>query len=367
MSCTPSGNCQPNDFLCIVNNCSGCIGSGNVLFNYWQENNCPAAYAQLINTAPDGTLSYNPVRQQVAQEKVLQLFNTYLVTHELTDNVISSSYNPFQITLQNLCTNPTLPGICGLFLGGTGGNSGYCGEFSREQAINSPTLTNFCGCYVPPDPDYLKFTLGSPGCQIGTGCTAGCTAGETGCIGQPACDPLCHRALTSPKAYQPTGNLITCPQTICVIDNVTITVDQANIPGGINFNNVCAGCGGATGGDGCLCIVSGVNVSATMAQIGIGVNFNQFCGENSVCIVEDSQGNIITEGGCTGINPINIGISSFSYLPTLGVILIIFLVVLLILFIAIAARFSTQKVIYPTILIETPSPENNTQLLYQIK
>jgi hypothetical protein len=337
--------CEPSDYTCIVNNCSGAIGAGDVLFNYWQENNCPAAYAQFINTSPTGTLAYNSDQQQLAQNKVVQLFNTYFTTNTITDDVLSTGYNNFQNTLLDLCIDPTLPGICNRWLQGycnglTGCliNGTGCPGYTRDQVNNSPTLINFCGCYTPPDPTYLQYTLGSPGCLIGTGCTAGCTAGNTGCTGQPSCDPLCHRALTSQQAYQPTGTIITCPQSICVIDDVTINITQSTVPGGINFNTVCSGCGGASGGDGCLCIVSGVNISSTMSNIGIGTNFNQFCGGSSVCIVEDSSGNIISEGDCTDVNPVNAGIPTYEYLPNLGIVFIIISLVFLVLLVAIAAR-----------------------------
>lgn len=366
-------DCHPSDYQCIIINCSGYNLSGTELFNYWQEHNCHAAYAQAINTSPTGSLAYNPAEQLNMQANVVQLFNTYFLTNKLTDDVTSTSFNTFQNILLELCIDPTLPGICAQFLGGTAGisgTSGYCGGFSRAQIINSPTLTNFCGCYVPPDPDYLRFTLASPACLIGstTGCTEGCTAGNTGCTGQPACDPLCHRALTSQKAFQPTGTIITCPQNICVIDDVTININKSQVPGGINFNTVCSGCGGASGSAGCLCIVSGTNISSTMSQIGVGTNFNDFCGGSSVCLVEDSQGNIISQGGCTGINPTNIGVSGGFYLPFLGIIFILLFIVLLILFIAITARFATQKVYRPKILEEIqPSQDQNIQFSYQIK
>lgn len=355
-------SCDTGDFICIVNNCSGGIGSGSQLFNYWLENNCPAAYAQAINTSSSGILEYNPTAQEEIQGKVVELFNTYFITNQLTDDVVSTSFNNFQKTLLSLCINPTLPGICTEFL------TSYCSQFSRDQALNSPTTVNFCGCYVPPNQEFLNFTLGSPECNLGiSGCTAGCTAGNTGCTGQPACDPLCHRAMTSQKANVENGMIITCPQNVCVIDNVTINVAESQVPGGINFNTVCSGCGGASGADGCLCIVSGVNISATAAQIGVGTNFNQFCGGSSVCIVEDSAGNIISQGGCTGINPANVPISPFLFLPNLGILFILFLVVLIILFIAIATRFATQKVDYPIVIQETNPSANGPQYSYQIK
>lgn len=335
--------CPPSDFACIAKNCSGFIGKGESLFNYWQENDCPAAYSQVINTGPTGALAYNPQKMEEMQVSVAALFDTYFTTNQITDDVNSPDYNNFQNTLLELCINPTLPGICELRLAGpTGGTGGYCAQFTRQNAINSQVVGDFCGCYVPPDPTYLKYTLGTTQCLEGspTGCVAGCTAGTAGCTGQPACDPLCHSASTSQKAFLPTGNIITCPQNICAINDVTINIEQSRVPGGINFNSICSGCGGPSGGDGCLCVVSGVNLSETMGSLGVGENFNDFCsGSNSVCIVENSEG-VISEGGCAGISSENIGFSVF-YLPALGVALAFVLAVFLVFMICIISRSST--------------------------
>lgn len=351
-------SCATGDYVCIVENCSGAVGSGQVLFDYWDSHNCPAAYSQFINTAPDGTLSYDVTSQQNAELLVSNLFDVYSTTNTITDDVTSPEYNPFQNTLLSLCLNPTLPGICADYL------TSYCAEFTRDEAINSPTLTNFCGCYVPPNAVYLQYTLGTSGCLIGDPSCQGCSTGTTGCTGQPACDPLCHRAMTSQRAYQPTGNFITCPQSVCVIDDVTINIENSNVPGGINFNNICSGCGGASGGDGCLCVVSGTNVSSTMAGVGVGTNFNQFCGNDSVCIVEDDNGNITSVSACTGINPANIGVSGGSAIPNLGLLFIFIFLVLLILFLCVMARVTMyppkQKSTTPELIYSqsTPKTEN---------
>lgn len=362
------------DFGPIVDNCSGAIGTGNALTAYWQTVDCPAAYAQAINTGPNSDLTYNPDNQVCIQDKIVELFDNYLSTNNLTDNVTNpraSGYSTFQNTLLSLCTNPTLPGICDKFLGGTptdpAGPTGYCTGFTREDAINSATIRNFCGCYVPPDPQYLQYTLGSPECLIGApGCTAGCEAGTPGCTGQPACDPLCHRALTAPKAYIPTGDIIGCPQTICVIDNVVINAINTEIQEGINFNTICSGCVGPSGGDGCLCIVSGTNISATMAQIGIGTNFNFFCGTGSVCLVEDTGGTTATPVPCENISSSNIPVNPRDYLPNLGVVIIIMLFVVLVLFLLIAVRYASPNPIVPTTLTELPAPQKDVQLIHQI-
>lgn len=342
-----------DDFITVLEKCSGInISPGSELFNYWETHNCPGAYGQFINTATDGSFKYNPTNQARAQDLVVNLFNKYFITNSITDDVTSSSYNNFQNTLLDLCINPALPGICGKFLGGTGTNKGYCGGFTREDATYSPVLTNFCGCYVPPDPTYLKLTI-SPGCT-----------GTTGCTGNPACDPLCHRALTSHKAVDETGEILTCPQNICVIDDIIINANESEVQGGINFNTVCMGCGGAQGGNGCLCIVAGVNVSVTMANIGVGENFNQFCGTGSVCIVEDNEGNIISEKSCQNVKFGQIPVEKPSFGVYWGILLIIIVVIILVIVISIAARINHPKVKYPTILQVTPHI-NNIQT-YQI-
>ena len=330
-------SCAPGDILCQMLNCSGAVGPGQALFSYWQNNNCPVAYSQFINGFGGGNLQYTPEGQSIAQNYVQQLFDTYFITNSLTDNVTSPQYNPFQNTLLSLCTDPTLPGVCAIFL------NNYCSSYTRDEVINSPVLTNFCGCYVPPDPTYLQYTLGTPECNQGiTGCQT-CTGGP-GCTGQPACDPLCHRALTSQKSNDTLGIAITCPQNVCVIDGVTVNVQGSNIPGGINFNSVCPGC--SNGNQSCLCVVSGVNVSATMADIGVGVNFNQLCGPSSVCLVEDNDGNIISAGACTGIDAGNIPITTPSSTPNIGIILIMLLIVLIFLFVSITLKFTPQEITY---------------------
>lgn len=326
--------CVSSNFDVAVN-CSGYIGGGDTLFLYWNINNCPAAYAQAINTDPNTLLAYNPNCQNEVQDLVVNLFNTYLSTNTITDNVTDPNFNTFQYQLLNLCTDPTLPGVCGKFLGGP---SGYCSTFTRDEVTNSPILTDFCGCYTPPDPTYLQIT------------------------NNPACDPLCHRSLTSQKAIDETGSIISCEQNICVIDNVVVNVANSAIANGINFTTVCPGCGGGTGATGCLCVVSGVNISSTLSSIGVGANINQFCGPNSVCIVQDDEGNVISSGACENINPANVGIPTFPHYPVPGIVFIMLLIVLLVLFTVIALRIGGKQSVTvkaPTVLVELPPSGTN--------
>ena len=307
-------SCIPGDFQCVIRNCSGAVGPGSALFNYWQTHDCPAAYAQALNTNTNtGVLAYSPAGQLAVQDNVVNLFNTYFETNTLTDDVTSPQFNNFQNTLLDLCINPTLPGVCTKFL------TGYCGGFTRTNAVHSPTLTNFCGCYVTPDPIYLALTH------------------------NPACDPLCHRALTSHTAVQTTGVIESCDQNICAIDQVSVTVQGSNVPGGVNFTTVCPGCGSGAGAAGCLCLVSGVNVTQAFSDIGIGVNVSQFCGPHSVCVMQDNSGKVISTGPCTGVNPANLPVGPFSVAPNIGIVVIVIFIVILVILVILATYFGTPR------------------------
>lgn len=333
-----TSQCAATDYPCVVAFCSGYQLSGERLFNYWNENFCLDAYSVFINSPPGrgnptNILQYNQESMDSAQDAVVNLFNTYFKTNTLTDNITSPEYNNFQEKLLELCTDPRLPGICQKFL------STYCSQFSRDEAIASETLTNFCGCYVPPDPDYLQYTLGTLPCLTGSPGCFSCPVGTTGCTGQPSCDPLCRRAKTSRKANIQSGQPITCPQTVCVIDNSVISVENSRIPGGINLNSVCSGCNLTSGG--CLCVVAGTNISETASNIGLGVNFNQFCGPNSICLVEDSAGNIISQGACPDINSDEVPLPAFSSFPNFGITILSILFVLIVFFIILTAYFTS--------------------------
>ena len=298
--------CQPADYNCIIKNCSGGIGAGEILFNYWNTNDCPSAYSQSLNTLGD-IVAYNNINLPVLQQDVINLFNTYFLTNSLTDNVTSTQFNTFQETLLDLCIDPTLPGICQAFL------TNYCKQYTRDEVLSSVTLTNFCGCYTPPNPIIYEST------------------------GLTACDPLCHRARTSQQSLPQTGELLSCPQQVCVIDSVTVNLDNTRFDNTINFNSVCAGCGGDDGGPGCLCYISGSNISETMGSVGVTTNFNQFCGPGSVCIVND----VVVP--CPEITSANIPAPTFAIRPSWGIIAILILVILFVIFIAITIRVSESE------------------------
>lgn len=268
--------------------------TGNSLFSFWANNNCPNAYAAIINSSPGYT--YNQQNTSLVILLVNELFGNYLSTNKITNDVTDPKYNPFQNVLENLCTDPSLPGVCSDF------QSVFC-SVPRSQVSTSPVLTNFCGCIIPPDPTYMKYTNNA------------------------SCDPLCRRAETSQKADITTGNLITCPEDVCVIDDITINISNSQVKGGINITSFCPSCNGS-----CSCIVSGINVSKTLSDVGVGsTNIDQFCSGSSVCITQDTNGNITNTQSCSqAASKIPIPGSTVSLTIGIVVILIIFLVIFII-------------------------------------
>ena len=321
----------------IYRNCVGPF-SANIkiddVIDYWSKNDCMDAIATYVNFDQETCrMKYNQTAQNNAANSIKNnLFRMYMEKYNITDNILSPQYNPFQNTLHQLCINTSLPGVCTPFL------EEYCKSFGNgpveNRAIieNSPSKTNFCGCYAAPDPNYQKYVHGTVECSQGLPGCKSCVPDNSNpelCPSQPSCDPLCSRALTSRKANTNIGTIINCPQSVCVISDVVINVTNTVVPGGVNFNNVCSGC---DQGAGCLCVISGVNIPQTLGSVGLGTNFTQFCGPESVCLINGEPVE------CTGdLN--NIPISQFSTRPILGIIFILIVIVVIAVILEIISYF----------------------------
>jgi len=280
--------------------------TGNALFNYWCNHDCPSTYSTILNTRSDGSVGYNAAQLPRVQGDITQLFQAYLTTNVITDSTTDPRYSPFQNTILGLCQNLDLPGGCDAYL-----KSNLCKGLSRDQITNSPVLADFCGCYAPINTAYEKYAA------------------------NPACDPLCHRASTVQRADPATGNFDICSNTVCVIDDVSITVNRSQT-GSISFDQICGGCGGV-GKDPCECIISGVDIQNILSELGVGTQFNQLCGSNSVCLQVGPNG-VDTPVLCASVNPNNQPNPAFSTsLPPLliGLGLLAFVILLLA---ALAAR-----------------------------
>ena len=212
--------------------------SGNELFNYWRSNNCHQLLVDFLNTKADGTYGYNIDHIRRSRTLMNLLYLNYLKTNNITD-IGESGYNIFQDNILRLCTDNRLPGICEVFL------ESYCHGLDRNTVSDSVNLSNYCGCYVERDPTYNEMVPRS-------------------------CDPLCHRSTTVQISNEKTGTFNRCPDTVCVIDNVTIKINGGT--GNVKFNQIC-NCA-----QGCKCVISNTSLIKSLDIT------NSECGNESRCI-----------------------------------------------------------------------------------
>ena len=103
---------------------------------------------------------------------------------------------------------------------------------------------------------------------------------------QKICDPACVlQSAVKPKDPANQFGTLRCDQTICVIDDVSISILGQSTVGDINFAQACASC---TGGAGCSCNISDISITAVESTIN-DINFGQNCG-NVNCWQSDANG-----------------------------------------------------------------------------
>lgn len=155
-------------------------------------------------------------------------------------------YNPWQDYIYNTVCCP-YPGVCAPAL------TTVCETKTAQRISLNPTLAQWCGCYLP-EPEYqaysVKFNI------------------------PPACTPMCNRVGTIPVVGI-NGEAVNCDQSVCLIDDVTVNIINSTIGGGIDFNQICSNCPGAT----CSCVVSNTTIDIANSTIGGNlVPIGQGCG-----------------------------------------------------------------------------------------
>ena len=148
----------------------------------------------------------------------------------------------FQNYLYNLCLNN--PSVCQTALINT------CINYTNEEAKGNPDVANLCGCHM----NSVQNSLYTNVYGINVACTA-----------------LCARP-TTVQTTDATGQVVQCPGSVCIIDDVTISLANSS-SGNINFGQVCGGCNGNTA---CKCLISGVSVDVADSKLG-NINLQQNC------------------------------------------------------------------------------------------
>lgn len=115
--------------------------------------------------------------------------------------------------LKDICT--TAPSLCSESI------FQICSNYKLRDFKNNPKITEWCGCYLPPE-EYTK--------QYGDlyGSTVECT-------------PFCNSDISIPLVTAKHLNK-QCTQSICLMDDFTLDIYKTNFSGDINFNMVCEGC-----------------------------------------------------------------------------------------------------------------------------
>lgn len=285
-----------------------CSGDGVVdiatMSQVWNLRDCPRIYSNILFTAPGDVLSYNSANLPRIQSDIDYLMSKYQSFGlNFTDSVVSPQYNSFQYELLGLCSDYTVPGGCDLFL------SRYCPQYTRDEIGADSVLASLCGCYV--DPIYPTTTV------------------------SPQCDSMCHLTTTAQIADPCTGVINRCSNTVCVIDDVNISLvdTEANAA----FQQICPACD-QVGSDPCVCIISGTDVSSTIDSAGVGTNYTQYCGTNAICYQTNEAGALV-QVQCP---PADSGTSAPTYQIPLG-LFIIALVIVAIVVIAMLATRSSKK------------------------
>jgi len=183
-------------------------------------------------------------------------------------------YNPWQDFLYSTVCCP-YPGVC------QDGLDTVCATQTAQRISLNPSVAQWCGCHLP-EGEYQTYSAlyNIP----------------------PQCTPMCNRAGTLPIVGI-NADPVNCEQDICIIDGVTVNLVEAQIGGGIDFNQICANCSGAQ----CSCIVSNTTVDITNSTIGGNViPISEGCGAFTC-----SQ----TNPGITGPAIINVLCGTGSFNP----------------------------------------------------
>ena len=258
-------------------------------------------------------------------------FNNGITGHNITLPG-EIGYDNFQHTLTNACKD--LPGVCSLT------QTKLCNGCSRSIISNNSDLIQLCGCFSP-NLDPAIYTRNIP----------------------KQCDPLCSNSFAAKDADPNTGSVSSCTDTVCVIDNISITTTKSTI-GNISINQVCEGCNTTNG---CTCIIdtSVANLSSTLGLDNSNL-FQNYCpAANSTCIIIDDTKQTSTVVPCGDKFSGSIKPIYDSSIPITIYIIIAIIVIIVLLALAAYIYAASQKKIfipryykpsdYPK-LLNTPSP-----------
>lgn len=284
------------------------INQGNVtigqLVSTWNNSDCPQVFQNILYTQDDGRLGYNSSKLNRVQADIDNLMQTYLsLGYEFTSTVTSSKYNPFQENILELCRSQGIPGGCDLFL------QNYCQQFSYDDLADNATVASLCGCYVQSPYYNLSTAQGNLA---------------------PQCQPVCHLTSTVQISDPCTGITPTCDNTVCIIDNVNVSL--VNTTTNTAFQQICPGCD-QPGQNPCTCIIGGENITDTVNGAGGAVTYSQYCGSNAQCFILEPDETLLSTT-CPVPEDFSTGNSGYTFPFLIACIVSVVVVVSILVFIA---------------------------------
>lgn len=168
----------------------------------------------------------------------------------------SSTYNPLEENIYSICS--ASPGSCADML------TEYCTTISTQDITSNPNLLRWCGCYMP-DQEYARYVNQY---QLNKQCT-----------------PYCNRLSNIPMVTPDKTNTLKCTTDNCLIDNVSLNLLNTVISDGINFSQLCGGCG--TNGS-CTCIMDNLTLTTVNTNLQGSINLSQQCG-STICYASNTN------------------------------------------------------------------------------
>jgi hypothetical protein len=139
---------------------------------------------------------------------------------------------------------------------------------TKQMTLSNNLFRNWCGCNMQ-DSEYEEYSKISI---------------------DKTCTPFCNSNTVIPLGELANNN-ITCPQNICIIDNVTISILETS-GGSINISNVCSGCYGKN--NFCQCEIGDITIdtaNSKLKQISGGtISLNNSCNSIPKCFRTNTLG-----------------------------------------------------------------------------
>ena len=286
--------------LGLIANSKGTITDSNInltsFYNWWQNP---------INSGNIATIISTNVKNDTTACQAARKYNDYLLQIFFCNNAPGKNFSP-RIEGTNSSYSAQLASLHLYFIKQGGSGLGYC------QTKTPPLLQSFCSDITPDGQNVSQFIAGNPKYFSWCGCYslpsefADKFKADLDTKEKLACNPLCNY-FDSIKLYQEEGvgsfyNTVTCIETICVIDDITLKVVDSE--GKIDFKQICKGCHNQAGN--CLCIID-TSVKGILDKIDAGdggsqdpASFKQVC-PGAQCYSVNDEG-VYTELKC---NPNN--------------------------------------------------------------